>query len=540
MDGRRMIAVTVTGDRIAVQAPFAYTAKLRTIPGARWNPDAKAWTFPASPAVAQALAWVIGDQPGLHPFTDALRAADEAQALRDAVDLPEIPGLAGTSWPHQRQAYAFASRLDGAMLAMAMGTGKSRVAVGLAGAAGRTLILCPLSVVPVWPREFTKHSPDRLQVVSALDRGSVADKVRRVELDEAIARNRDIPLVVVVNYDSARTDPLAKWLLARKWDLVVCDESHRAKSPGGVTSLFVARLRAVATRRVCLTGTPMPHSPLDVYGQFRFLDPGIYGTSFVRFRNRYAVMGGFQNHQVISWRDMDDLNARFYSRAYRADKSVISLPDAVHVERYGRLEPAMQKAYRELEEELYTEVENGIVTAANALVKLLRLAQLTGGWLVDESGGHHRVSRVKASMLEDTLEDFGDDPSVVVCRFQRDLDTVHEVAAKLGKTSGELSGRRNDLQAWQNGETDVLALQIQAGGVGIDLTRARYMVMYSIGYSLGDYDQVLARVHRPGQDRPVTYVHLIIQDSIDESIRKALDERADLVESALQRRNHGG
>lgn len=323
-------------------------------------------------------------------------------------------------------------------------------------------------------------------------------------------------------------------------DGLLVHNSHRIKSPGGVTSLFVARLRTVAKRRVCLTGTPMPHSPLDVYAQYRFLDPGVYGTSFVRFRNRYAVMGGFRNHQIVGWRDLDDLNAKFYSRAYRADKSVVSLPDAVHVERYGDLEASAARAYRALEDDLYAQVESGTVTAANALVKLLRLAQITGGWLPDDDGSYHRVSTAKQSILEDAVEDFGGEPAVVVCRFQRDLDAVHEVARKLGLSSGELSGRRNELAAWQAGETNVLALQIQAGGVGIDLTRARYMVMYSIGYSLGDYDQVLARVHRPGQDRPVTYVHLIVRDSVDEAIRQALETRADLVEAALRRRANNG
>jgi len=535
------IAVEVVDGRIYVSGtPFSMKDKLKAIPGARWDPERKAWHYPESVAVAQALAWVIGDQPGLHPYADAVRSAGDAQTLRDATDLEEIPGLSGSSWTHQRQAYAFSSRLDGSMLAMAMGTGKSRVAVGLAAGEQRVLILCPLSVVPVWPREFAKHAPTDDRVVVALDRGSVADKAGRLEFGEQLARQRGVPLVVVVNYDSARNDPLAKILTARRWDLVVLDESHKIKAPGGVTSLFVARLRTVAKRRVCLTGTPMPHSPLDVYAQYRFLDPGIYGTSFVRFRNRYAVMGGFRNHQIVGWRDLDDLNQKFYGRAYRADKSVVSLPDAVHVERYGDLEPNAARSYGRLADDLYTQVENGTVTAANALVKLLRLAQITGGWLPDDEGNYHRVSTTKERMLEDAVEDFGDEPSVVVCRFQRDLDAVHAVAAKLGRTSSELSGRRNDLLAWQNGETDVLALQIQAGGVGIDLTRARYMVMFSIGYSLGDYDQVLARVHRPGQDRPVTYVHLIVRDSIDETIREALETRADLVEAALKRRANNG
>ncbi len=135
------IAVTTEGGRIVVRSPYSYAVRLKAIPGSRWDADARAWTFPVSAAVAQALAWVIGNQPGLSPYVAQIRAADEAQALRDADDLPEIPGLAGTSWRHQRQAYWFCQRLfgvepgeevmpsqspshgGGAMLAMAMGTG---------------------------------------------------------------------------------------------------------------------------------------------------------------------------------------------------------------------------------------------------------------------------------------------------------------------------------------------------------------------------------------------------------------------------------
>lgn len=400
------------------------------------------------------------------------------------------------------------------------------------------LILCPLSVVPVWPREFTKHAdaPESARVIVAADRGSVAAKQREAELGLALAEKRGVPFVLVVNYDSARMDPLAKWILRQTWDLVVLDESHKTKAPGGRTSLFVAQLRQRAARRVCLTGTPMPHSPLDVYAQYRFLDPGIFGTSFLRFRNRYAVMGGYMQHQIVGWRDLDDLNERFYSRAYRAEKGAVQLPDAVHVDRYGRLEAKASRIYDDLEAELMAEVEDGTVTAANALVKLLRLQQLTGGWLRDDDGAEHSVSTAKADMLRDTIEDFGGESAVIVCRFQRDLDAVHAVAAELNLRSAELSGLRRELQAWQDGDAEILALQIQAGGVGIDLTRARFMVLYSVGFSLGDFDQVIARVHRPGQHRPVTYVHLIIEGTVDEKVRTALETRADLVESALRRR----
>lgn len=135
------IVITTEGGRIVVRSPYSYAARLKAIPGARWDADERAWTYPESAAVAQALAWVIGEQPGLNPYLARAAAIEQAATLKDANDLPEIPGLKGESWLHQRQAYWFCMGLfgyqhgeevmpsqspshgGGAMLAMAMGTG---------------------------------------------------------------------------------------------------------------------------------------------------------------------------------------------------------------------------------------------------------------------------------------------------------------------------------------------------------------------------------------------------------------------------------
>ncbi|MFA5378725.1 MAG: helicase-related protein, partial [Dehalococcoidia bacterium] len=103
-----------------------------------------------------------------------------------------------------------------------------------------------------------------------------------------------------------------------------------------------------------------------------------------------------------------------------------------------------------------------------------------------------------------------------------------------GRTYAELSGRGNDLQAWQEGKFDVIGVQIQAGGVGISLVRARYCVYYSMGYSLGDYEQSLARVHRPGQKQNVTYIHLVATGTVDEKVYKALQKRKQVIEDLLE------
>ena len=92
------------------------------------------------------------------------------------------------------------------------------------------------------------------------------------------------------------------------------------------------------------------------------------------------------------------------------------------------------------------------------------------------------------------------------------------------RTARELSGSRHELEEWQDGAGQVLAVQIQAGGLGVDLTRAAYCIYYSLGFSLSEYEQSLARVHRPGQTRPVAYYHLIAEHTVD---RREMNQRAD-------------
>jgi SNF2 family DNA or RNA helicase len=146
----------------------------------------------------------------------------------------------------------------------------------------------------------------------------------------------------------------------------------------------------------------------------------------------------------------------------------------------------------------------------------------------------HRIDSSKQKLLADTLEDIGaDEPVVVFCRFTADLLAVHEACGEMGLTSMELSGKRSELKSWQEGGAQVLAVQIDAGSEGVDFTRARYSIFYSVGYSLGKYDQARKRTHRPGQVKPVTHIHLIARATVDVKIMRALERRADIVNAIL-------
>ena len=530
--------VRLTEDHIAVQTPYSDVALCRAVPLGRYSSEWKCWLWPRGPGVARALVDAFGSKLTKADGADQLLALVEAPAIPPGppvIDPGHIPGLKTTPWKHQREAYGLASSLPGAMLAMGMGCGKTLTAIALLSSSPISLILCPKAVISVWPMEFAKHASVQPNIV-LLNKGTGEAKARIVaDLHRAALARRAGNTVVILNYEDAWREPLAEALLKMAWNTVILDEIHKIKAASGKASKFCARLRRVAERMVGLTGTPMPHSPVDLYAQYRALDPRVFGTNVHSFKQHYTISGGFGGHQVIGYQHQDEMRAKFMSIAYQADRSVIELPDATHTVIPVELGPKAMKTYKGLANDLHAAIEGGECTAANALVKLLRLQQLTGGYLkLDDVDRLVEMDTGKREALAELLESIGTEPVVVFCRFRSDMDAVHLECKALGLASCELSGRQNDLAAWQKGEGQVIAVQIQSGGVGVDLTRASYCVYYSLGFSLGDYDQSLARVHRPGQKNAVSYYHLIVEGTVDRQVYDALDARRDVVNTILE------
>lgn len=364
-------------------------------------------------------------------------------------------------------------------------------------------------------------------------------KRRAERLRQALATSSGKTLVVVVNYEAVWRAELGKVIEATPWSAIVLDESHRIKSPGGKASRWLAKLAAKHqhAKRLCLTGTPMPHSPLDLFGQFRFLDPQVFGTSFTGMRARYALCHHQFHSKVIQWKNQDELAAKLDAHSWRvtADE-VLDLPDAIHDVIPVSLSAATMRFYRQLEKEMTAEIAAGTVTVSNALTKLLRLQQATGGYARTEDSGLVLIDGLpsKAAMLEDRLLDLAEtEPVVVFCRFRSDLDDVAATARRLGREYAEVSGERKDLERWQQAEATILGVQIASGGVGIDLTRAAFAFYYSMGFSLGDYEQSLARLRRPGQTRCVRYYHLVAPSTVDEQVYAALRERRNVIDAVL-------
>jgi len=381
-----LIEIRTVG-RIYVKAPYELKESLKLIPTAKWEPKYRLWSFAATPAAALRLDMLCPDKTD-DEFRELLAQAFEiagAEGLKERDDLPQPEIRKNDSWKHQLQAYYFMYNIPAAMFYGGMGVGKSKVTVDLIINKGyrKVLIVCPKSVLTVWPKEFKKHAGSGGYDVLPLSRKSVAKRTEAAEAFLKVQVAKGNQAVIVANYDMAWREPFGSWALKTGFDLVVCDESQKIKAAGSKVSMYFSRLGNKVPHRLCLTGTPMPNSPLDAYGQYRFLDKGIFGTSFVKFRARYAqtVPVGNGGQMVVGYINQDELHDKFYSIAYHADRSVLDLPSAVHQAREVELSPKTQKIYDQLEKDFYAWVEEGKeVTVSNALVKLLRLQQVCSGF----------------------------------------------------------------------------------------------------------------------------------------------------------------
>lgn len=428
----------------------------------------------------------------------------------------------------------------GAALLMEMGTGKSLTAIAITGAlsqAGRirrVLIVAPLSILGVWEEEFQKFAafPYALAVLS----GSSTKK-----LDTLRHMNGTALQVVVVNYESAWR--LEKALIAWQPDLIIADEGHKIKTHNIAASKAMHRMGAKASYRLLLTGTVITNKAIDVFSQYKFLNPAIYGNSFYAFRNRYFDMVGYGNHTPVLKKSMEgELTEKLHSISYRATKAeCLDLPETTDVIRQVELEPAALRIYRGLVKESYAELASGEVTATNILTRLLRLSQLTGGFLGnDETAAVEQVSAAKLSALEDILDGAVAEGKklVIIARFIPEIKAICKLLEKRGLgyscITGEVKNRDEQVARFQK-EPEVMAFvgQIATAGLGITLTAASTMVFYSLDYSMSNFEQTKARIHRVGQRMPCTYLYLVARGTVDEKVLAALESKADLAKTLV-------
>lgn len=452
--------------------------------------------------------------------------------------------IKATPYEHQKKAFTFACdkfgvfdgciKSRGTALLMEMGTGKTIVSIAVAGCmyqygkVNRVLVVAPLSILGVWQEEFEKFAdfPYSLTILS----GTVAKK--KEELKNLTGNGLQ---VVVVNYESAWR--LEEDLKAYNADLVIADEAHKLKENRSKQSQGMHHIGDKARYKLLLTGTVITNRELDVFSQYRFLNPQIFGTSFYAFRNQYFDMGGYCNHTPIFRKWMcDDFLQKLHSIAFRVTKAeCLDLPSVTEEVRQVDLEPKAAKLYDNIEDESYAELGKAEVTTANILTRLLRLSQITGGHLTDDDGVVNTVSSAKLDALSDIIDTaMAENKKIVVmARFVPEMDDIQEMLEKkkicYAVVRGGVKDRESEIHRFQyDDKCRVFVGQIAAAGLGITLTAASTMVFYSLDYNMSNFEQAKARIHRAGQKENCHYIYLVCRNTIDRKVLYALRKKMNL------------
>lgn len=535
--------------------------RLKNISGLRWNRTTRCMVGPVSLNLLDGLARYYKLPADMETKRQRLgktrREIDAERLTEDPAPLLPYPVKANL-YKHQIRGANMALRAFDALDAKTpgggfgelfeMGCGKTLTTIAVAGALynlgkiDRVLVVAPTSVCSVWPHDLNQFAafPWEARVL-------LGDKKKRLK---ALNELENWPFkalrIAVINYESTHREGIFEALAAYKPDLIVCDESQRIKNPSAAQSKALHKLGDAAPFRMILSGTPVQNNAVDLYSQYRFLDPAVYGANFYAFKNRYCIMGGYGQHQIVGYRNMDELVEKEHSVAYRVTKEeCLDLPQQTFINRYVQFTDAEQAIYEQLRKSSFLELETGEnVTATTILTMYLRLMQLTGGFLTaDESTRPKQVNTAKLDALADIVDDYVVDAGkklVIFARFRAEIAAIENLLRLRKIQYGSIYGdvpmeeRGKIVEDFQtNPDTKVFVAQIQTAGLGITLHAASTAVFYSYDYNYANYAQALARIHRIGQRFPVTYIHLVVDGSIDEKILAALENKEDMAKTVV-------
>lgn len=480
---------------------------------------------------------------------------------------------------HQRTVFDRSRDDEVFALLMDMGTGKTKVAIDTIGylyAAGRinaAIVIAPNGVTRNWVlNEIPAHLPDYINNYSTywVSQARKAD-TERLERIWTKAENR--LTILAINFEALTTDKAKKFvrkMLNAFRCIMIVDESHRIKTPGAKRTKTIQALGRYAKYRRILTGTPVTQGPLDLYSQFRFLDPTILNFStFAAFRSTYADVVQRENKlasqkagrtitydEIVAYRNLEELKQKIAAYSFRVSKEeCLSLPPKLYEKRYVELTPNQKRMYQEMKKQAVTILsdkipdgmgedefliwlladDKGKLVAKNGGVKILRLQQILGGYVPDDQGNIIPVDtkNPRIKVLMETLEEIEGKSVIIWARFKPEIHAiVKAISEKYGEESvvqyhGDIDGdeRVIGVDRFQAHEAKYFVGQVQAGGTGLTLTAATYMMYYSNDYNYGTRKQSEDRAHRIGQHHAVTYIDIQALGTVDTKVFKVLEAK---------------
>jgi SNF2 family DNA or RNA helicase len=295
-----------------------------------------------------------------------------------------------------------------------------------------------------------------------------------------------------------------------------------------------------------LTGTPIGKNYLDLYSQLKAIDPNIWKAGWAKtgkmswtdFKNQYAIWGGRTGYELKGYRNLDDLRSRYRPHIKTARKEDIhDMPKVTDTIVPVEMNATARRVYDLFAEDGVVVHKRHLIEAPIPLTKLLRLQQMTGGWVNDEHGEQVEIQRDKLAILTDLLEDLASagQSVVIFARFLAEMDAIYDSMVRVYKdNSYQIRGgvtahlRREAIRNFRRAGS-AMVIQIAAAEALDGLQdNCSYGIFYSTDYSLIHWNQARGRLDRVGQSSPVTFYHLQARGTVDGLILEALRDKKDI------------
>jgi SNF2 family DNA or RNA helicase len=439
---------------------------------------------------------------------------------------------------------------------MEMGTGKTKVLIdNLAilydkGKIDGVLIIAPKGVIGTWyNQELPIHLPKHVENVTVTWQANINQK-QQDKLDRLFETGEDLH-ILIMNVEALSTDKgkifAAKFLRSHK-PMMVVDESTTIKNPKAKRTKNILHLSKLSTYRRILTGSPVTKNPLDLYSQCEFLDPYLLNfASYYSFRNRYAEMrqvniAGRMINLVNGFKNLSELSDMVKTFSYRVlKKDCLDLPEKIYMKRTISLSAEQIKVYKQMKEQALAELNGKQVTTVNVLTQLMRLHQITCGHFAADDGSIQGIKNNRLSELMDVLEEV-EGKAIIWAHYQYDIKKIIKEIKKIHGPGSVVDyygltpqdERQGNIKKFQDDpKCRFLVGTPSTGGYGITLTAANTVIYYSNGYDLEKRLQSEDRAHRIGQHKPVTYVDILAEETVDEKIVKALRKKINIASEVM-------
>lgn len=461
------------------------------------------------------------------PFRQLMQRIEEAGKLRPAVP----SNIHAELRPYQEQGFVWMSRLAhwgaGACLADDMGLGKTLQAITLMqsrAAQGPQLVLMPTSVLLNWQQELRRFAP--ALNVKVLNMGNRSQTVTEAAEGD----------VVLSTYGLLVTEQ--DLLASRNWTTIVLDEAHTIKNRDTQTSQGAMRLKG--DFRLLLTGTPLQNHLSEIWNIFQFANPGLLG-SYQQFTDRF-ILPVERDHDQERQRLLRRLLSPFLLRRTK-DEVLSELPQKTEITLRVELSTEEQALYDNLRQQAIANLEESRQKGAlQALAEITRLRQ---------AACHPRLINPKLKIPSSKTQAFLDLVAqlrssghrvLVFSQFTSHLALIREALDGLTPDLSYLyldgstpTQERNRLvREFQTGDIPLFLISLKAGGLGLNLTAADFVIHLDPWWNPAIEDQASDRAHRIGQERPVTVYRLIAAGTIEEKIIRLHSTKRSMADALLQ------